>query len=263
MIKKSIVAAGLVALAFAALPAFASASHPNPYLATNGEPVNESTKFTVGTDPLAEGGPDYHPRLETEGGNWVECETLSGEGTFENAETGWIKLKFEGNCHTKLNLACGTGEPTTHTIETTKLYFHLKSVETGVNEYKPGVLITPGEGETPHGTHFATFRCQLVGAVEVGGTSEQAPYAGIVGTITAPEESKEGDEHPSNTATLSFKQTGGVQEHRTVTNDSGETVEYDLKSSIGGGATETSAETAAGTITFEEGVEPEIWTTGE
>jgi hypothetical protein len=252
MIKKSVLAAGLAALAFAALPAIASATYPNPYLAENGNPVS-NTAFSVGTDPLSAGEPDHEPYLETKDGNWVRCKKVEGSGEFETAETGSIKLKFIG-CHTKLNLKCGTGEASSETIETTELPFHLKTVDhEGVQT--PGVLITPN-GHTAHGAHFATFQCQIVGKIEVGGNESEEPYAGIIGTITAPKK-----EVPSNTATLSFKQTEGVQTHRVVTNDNEETVEYDLKSSIGGGATQTAGETATGTITFANGMKPEILTT--
>jgi hypothetical protein len=238
MIKKSVLAAGLAALAFAALPALASATYPNPYLAEEEVPV-ANTPFSVETQ-------ETPTRLATTGGNWVTCEAVKGEGEFETAETGWIKLTFEKNCHTKLNLKCGN-DPNiaSQAIQTEKLYFHLKTVDHG-GVQTPGVLITPN----PETNHFATFECSIVGKVTVTGT-------GIVGTITSPEKGV-----PSNTATLSFSQEKeGVQTHRVVTNDTGETVEYDLESRVGGGALETSSQEGEGTITFANGMEPEILTT--
>jgi hypothetical protein len=238
MIKKSVLAAGLAVLAFAALPAIASATYPNPYLADNGNPV-ANTAFSVETQ-------ETPTRLATTAGNWVTCEAVQGEGEFETAETGWIKLTFHKNCHTKLNLKCGN-DPNiaSQAIVTEKLYFHLKTVDHG-GVQRPGVLITPN----PETTHFATFECSLIGKVTVTGT-------GIVGTITSPEK-----EVPSNTETLSFSQEKeGVQTHRVVTNDTGETVEYDLKSSVGGGALETTSLEAQWTITFANGMQPEILTT--
>jgi hypothetical protein len=237
MIKKSVLAAGLAALAFAALPAIASATYPNPYLAENGNPV-ANTPFEVKTQ-------ETPTRLATTGGNWVTCEAVKGEGEFETAETGWIKLTFHKNCHTKLNLKCGNDpDIASQAIETEKLYFHLKTVDhEGVQ--RPGVLITPN----PNG-HFATFECSIIGKVTVTGT-------GIVGTITSPEKGV-----PSNTATLSFSQSAeGVQTHRTVTNDATETVEYDLETSVAGGALETTSLEAQWTITFANGMEPELLTT--
>jgi hypothetical protein len=240
MIKKSVLAAGLAALAFAALPAIASATYPNPYLADNGNPV-ANTPFSVETQ-------ETRTRLATTAGNWVTCEAVKGEGEFETAETGWIKLTFHKNCHTKLNLKCGN-DPNieSQAIQTEKLYFHLKTVDhEGVQ--RPGVLITPN----PETNHFATFECQIIGKVTVTGT-------GIVGTITSPEKGV-----PSNTATLSFSQSAeGVQTHRTVTNDATETVEYDLETSIGGGAPATSSQEGEGTITFANGMKPELLTTSE
>ena len=268
MIKKTMLAAFAVALAFAALPALASAMHPNPFLVENKKAVDHRA-FTIGTDPKAleeeeseEKIPGYHPRLETVGGKFVECEHAVGKGEFVTAETGWLELTFTENCHTTLGIKCTSEGQSTGTIQTPTLPFHLKTVDhQGEGEPTPGVLITPSEEpDTPHGHLFVKFKCSFAGTVEVGGATpdpESGSTPGIVGTITSP-----GEKTPSKTATLSFKQTAGTQTHRTVTNDSEETKEYDLKSSFNGGATETAGETAKGTITFAEG-EPEIRTTGE
>ena len=257
MIKKTMLAAFAVALAFAALPALASAMYKNPYLAEKGNAVKERT-FTVGTDPLAEGETGYHPRLTTHAGKFVECKTVSGEGEFVTSEEGWIELTFSGECHTTLGIPCTTVGQESGTITTPTLPFHLKTVDHGEKQ-TPGVLITPGEGKAAdEGDLFVAFKCSFAGTVEVGGQTpeENGSTPGIIGTITSPEKGNR-----SKTATLSFDVIeNGTQTHRTVTNDSGETKEYDLKSSFNGGATETAAQEGKGTITFDEG-EPELLTT--
>ena len=260
MIKKTMLAAFTVALAFAALPALASATYPNPYLADHGEPV-ENTGFTVGTDPAAEGEAGYHPRLETVSGKFLECERLDGEGEFETAETGWVKLATAG-CHTTLGIKCTTEGQEAGTITMTKTPFHLKTVDHG-GVQTPGVLITPGEGKANDGgDHFATFKCSFAGTVVIGGATpdpNNGSTPGLVGTIASPEE-----QVPSNTQTISFEsEAPGVQAHRVVTNDNGETKEYDLKTSFNGGATETFSENERWIITFAEGMEPELLTTSE
>jgi len=241
MFKTTMLAAGLVALAFAALPALASATNPNPQLLDEkGNPVS-NLPFEIDTDE--EG---ISPHLEDDGTNPpVDCAGVVGEGEFETSETGWIELEFT-ECHTIFSLPCGTSEASTKTIETGKLPFHLKTVDHGEKQ-TPGVLITPEPGKTSSHDEplFADFVCSFVGTVEVGGN-------GIVGTITTPDKGE-----LSEVATLKFQQTDGVQTHRTVTNDNEETVEYDLSASIGGGETTTAGQEADSTLTFPEKVELE------
>ena len=242
MIKKSMLAACLAALAFAALPAIAAATYPNPYLAENGVPI-ESAGFTVSGETQTE--------LTTEEGKFVKCSSVTGNGEFSSPETGSITLTFHG-CKTTLGIKCTTPGEESGTIMTTTLPFHLKTVDhEGVQKH--GVLITPNEG------HFATFKCSFAGTVEVGGT-------GVVGTITEPAEGV-----PSNTATLSFaaekdeegNPIRGHQTHTKVTNDNGETVDYSLESNFNGGGFEPASQEGEGTITFDNETEPEILTTSE
>jgi hypothetical protein len=247
MFKKSIFAACLAALALAALPAIASAMHPNPYLAENEQPIAKNAPFTI-----AGGTAD----LETTGNNFVHCETTTGSGEFTSPETGTISVIFH-ECTTIFGITCTTPGQPTGTITTPEaLKFHLKTVEhpNGVHgrEYEPGVLITPTK-EPAHGQFlFAAFECSFAGGIEVTGN-------GLVGTIEFPDENT-----PSNEAKIVFqKEKPGHQTHRTVTNDEGVTEEFDLKSSVNGGETETASEEATGVITFNNGTEPEIRTTAE
>jgi hypothetical protein len=246
MIKKSMLAACLAALAFAALPALASAMYPNPYLAEGGKAIEKEAPFTVS------GGAG---ELNTEGGNFVECESVTGEGRFTTPETGKVKLTLHG-CRTIFGITCTTPGDPSGTITTTELPFHLKTVDhQGEGEPRPGILVTPGSGEAAHGgPHFWSVECSFAGVLEVGGT-------GLVGTITSPAERT-----PSNTETLRFSETApgsGIQTHRVVTNDAAVTEEYDLKASFNESPTETTAIEAETTLTFANGTRPEIRTTGE
>jgi len=250
MHKTAMLAASLVALAFAALPAVAAATYPDPYLADEtGDPITGKPTFTMESE-----GP---PTFTTSHTPAFQCEKTIGEGQFTSPETGVIQLHFE-ECTTIFSLPCTSEGQEGGDVTTTELPFHLKTVD-HEGEQTPGVLITPGQGETEHGAHFATLSCPFVGEVVVGGTSESEPYAGIVGTITDPIEKE-----PSNTATISFEsEEPGVQTHRTVTNDEEETVEYDTKSSIGGSETTTSARDGQVVLTFVDGKKRQILTTEE
>lgn len=238
MIKKSMLAACLAALAFAALPAIAAAeetSNPgDPYL----EGASPGTHFTVA------GGAGS---LNTVGNKFVKCESVTGTGEFEDRETGTISLTFHG-CKTTLGIKCTTPGEETGTITVGPLPFHLKTIDhpDGVhgNKEEPGVLITPDEEG-----FFTEFKCSFAGTVKVRGN-------GIIGTITDPEEGV-----ASNTATIVFQETetgSGIQTHQKVTNDE---TEYHLESSFNGAEYEEAAEDATGTLTFGEEMEPKIQTT--
>jgi hypothetical protein len=227
MIKRTMLAAFAVALALAALPAFAAADeteHPgDPYLSE----TPEDTTFTVAGIGK--------PKLWTHDGNWFECETVTGTGEFVDDETGSIKFLFH-KCHTKLGLTCTTTGLETGTIETTTLPFHLKTV-VHENEHKPGVLITPNNDVTAG--HFATFNCQLIGKFTIKGN-------GLIGTITDPEDNGT----PATSMTISFVETetgSGTQTDTKVTNDE---TEYHLEASIGGGAFQPVSWDAEGTAEF-------------
>jgi len=242
MIKKTMLAACVGALALAALPALAAAASGDPYL-KDGETKIENTTFTVS------GGAGELNTPEVA----VECASVTGHGEFINEETGKIQLTFHG-CHSIFEIPCTTEGSPEGTITTTELPFHLKTV-VHEGEEKPGVLITGDEENTiedeEHGStpHFASFECSFLANVVVAGN-------GIVGTITSP-----GENTPSNTASLSFTETSpqsGLQTHKKV---AGSATEYELHASTNGGATEQAGEEAEGEIEFAGGMEPEIKTT--
>jgi hypothetical protein len=215
MIRKSMLAVCAAALAFAALPALASAV----------EISDPEAHFTVdGATAL----------LETASGTEVHCKTVegvegvTGTGQFSGNKKGSVKFTFH-NCRGPLNITCNSSEQPSGTIETTTLPFTLETVNGN-----PAVLIKPNEG------HFVSFHCSAFAGIEVTGN-------GIIGTITSP-----GIGEASTEATVSFEQSEGTQAHRFV---DGDETEYDLESSLNGGPLETAGEQATGTLTFEEAVE--------
>jgi len=212
--KKMMLLALAAVSALLALPAFASAAPVHVQTHAGGNPG----AFTVA------GGKS---ELVRKSGGATKGETVSGSGTFENTTTGTVKLTFGkvssetlGNCASTAeghSSASGPG-----TVTTTTLPFHLITTPTG----NPAILITSAAGG-----HFASFTCSGIG-VTVNGN-------GIIGTITAP-----ACGGSSATATLSFTQTAGVQNHKTYTG-----VTYNLTSTILGSASE-SGMNASATITF-------------
>ena len=243
MIKRTMLAACLAALAFAALPAIAAAeettSNPGgPFL----EGATEGTGFEI-TGPKGE--------LNTVGGKFVKCESASGGGEFKDPETGTIELTFHG-CKTTLNIPCTTpGAEPSGTIQVGPLPFHLKTVD-HEGQHKPGVLITPAEKNEKGVGPFTEFKCSFAGTVKVKGN-------GIIGTITDPEEGV-----AQSTATVKFQEIlneegepTGVQTHQKVTNDE---TSYHLESSFNGAEYEEAAEEASGEMNFGE-MTPTLQTT--
>ena len=217
---RSILAAAIAALAFAAVPAFASAAVEVDYPGTNGH-------FTVS------GGA---AKLTSDSDSF-SCTSVTGTGTFENKTTGHIELTFHG-CKEELGFNCTGSGQSTGTITTTNLGFHVVSITSG----KPGILITPtGSGST---AHFASFVC--------GGF---IPYVwrgnGIIGEITAP-----ACNTSSHTFTVKFTGAtpapGTKQTHTTI---DGSSTEYGLEASVAGGGLEEVSEDAEATGTFTEGTE--------
>ncbi|HST68381.1 MAG TPA: hypothetical protein VLI94_01840 [Solirubrobacterales bacterium] len=213
--KKMMLLALAAVSALLALPAFASAAPVHVQTHAGGNPG----AFTVA------GGAS---ELVRSSGGGTKGETVSGNGTFENTTTGTVKLTFGkvksetlGDCASTAeghSRATGPG-----TVTTTTLPFHLITTPTG----NPAILITSNIG------HFASFTCGGIGiGVTVNGN-------GIIGTITAP-----ACGGTSTTATLSFTQAGGIQNHKTYTG-----VSYNLTSTILGSASE-SGMTAHATVTF-------------
>ena len=146
-IRKTLLAAVMAVVAFAAMPAVAFA------LPTADLPAN--VNFTI------HGG-----AASITGGLEPNCTTITGSGKFENESTGKVKLTFHA-CKVSI-FNCSTGA-NPGTIETTELPFHLVFITTG----KPGILVTPGANN-----HFASFSCVLGNAVMAGN--------GFIGEITSP-----------------------------------------------------------------------------
>ncbi|HET6571320.1 MAG TPA: hypothetical protein VFG58_07525 [Solirubrobacterales bacterium] len=213
-LRKTLVAAtALAALAFAALPAIASAS---PTVDIEG-----STHFTTsgGTALLL-------------GSQKIHCESSTGTGEFASDEgsTGWIEFTFHGCTTTVLGfpVSCTSEGQPSRTITTTELEFHVMK-----HNGAPVILITSNEG------HFASFNCSSV-HVTVGGN-------GIIGALTAP-----GYNEPSNTFTVEFAEAEAGGQAITTTDETGET-EWRLTAQVGSGEPKPAVEVAEGTGTFTEG----------
>lgn len=208
-IKKTLLAAAVAAFAFAAMPALAAA---------------ESVDFSGSTHFSVHGNTTKLVTPETS----VHCETVEGTGEFTNESTGTIELTFH-DCDAFGGLVkCTTSGQSSGTITTTKeLPFHIETIE-GVG---PVVLITPNNG------HFASFKCSFLASIVVSGS-------GVIGEITEP-----GFNEASETATLSFEQSEGVQKYTTV---KGSETEYGLEASINSGEPEPAAQEGEGTLTFAE-----------
>jgi hypothetical protein len=215
--KKLMLGALAALCAMLALPAFASALPA--HLSEN------PGSFTV------HGGASALSRV---GGGGTNGTTTTGTGSFENTTTGTVSLVFH-EVKSSIGTNCTSAGQPTGTVKTATLPFHLVMLATE----KPGILLTPPAG----GGNWAHYSCGIfIPTVQVTGN-------GILGTITSPSCGVK-----SNTATLSFKGTEGVQEHLTYTGTT-----YDLHSTLSeGGATATSAMTAEATIKFGVGKEPSI-----
>ena len=124
--KKSMLAAALTVLAFAALPAIASAT---PHMDL---PANKHFVVSGGTALLT-------------GATASHCESVTGTGEFdETGETGHIELAFHECTEQVFGSSCTTpGEPE-GTIKTTELPFHLK---TTTGDQTPAMLITTNGSE--------------------------------------------------------------------------------------------------------------------
>lgn len=212
--KKSLLAmAAVAALAFAALPAIASADSID----------HESNNFTLSGGNTA---------LRT-AKNEVSCTSVNGSGAFEAGSntTGTLEFTFHG-CKAFGGLVnCQSAEQPTGTITTTSLPFHIRRVTTA-SGHSAAVLITPNAG------HFATFKCGGLATIVVGGN-------GVIGQITSP-----GYNVPAASLTVNFGESGGQQEFRTVV---GEETEYGLTASSNGGTPEAARQVGSGTVTPEKG----------
>ena len=222
MKKTMLFAAALAVLAFAALPAIASAMPKLDY--TGGE-------FNVSGGAAKLTGP---------GG--VRCSSVTGSGKFTTSETGSVKFIFHGCEEEVFSSDCTTPGSPTGTITTTTLQFHLK---TTTGNKTAAILVTPNSEVTSE--HFASFECLggFIGVVVKGN--------GIIGELTSP-----GYGTPSNTFAVSFKSTSPGSTTQTPETVDGEETKYHLRASINGGEFEAAAEDAEGTGTFLNGEEPTL-----
>jgi len=163
--KMMLLATALTALAFAALPAVASAGTPEVHC------PNGASECTI----TITGG---HGELTKTGGfASVTCTSTTGSGKL-GTTTGTMSLLFHGCKDTVFGASCTTSGLTSGTIETTALTFHTTYLTAG--KTVPGVLITPNEVTKV----FAHFSCidgnhtvegnGIMGRLESGCTSPQA-----------------------------------------------------------------------------------------
>jgi hypothetical protein len=208
----------VVAAAFAALPAVASAGTPTVTCAGAACGAFTSHGNTVSA-------------LSTESGTTVTCTSNSGTGNYTSTTTGTIQLTFHG-CKTPtfFNTACTTPGQTSGTIKTGVSVFHNIYIEP--NKTTPGVLITQ-----PAGAPYTTFNCAGFLHVEVTGS--------IIGHLESP-----ACGGSSNVHKLNFVATAhGQQQFKQITTSG---TAFDLTSHVFGSPT-TSAMNGTGNVTFAAG----------
>jgi hypothetical protein len=241
--KKTLLAAGLAAFAFMALPALAAA---NPHLEIE---EGGSGHFTL------EGGTT---QLSTVGEEAVHCESVEGTGEFEGnpSKTGSIEFLLH-ECESN-GFACTSSGQSTGDVAIGPLPFHLVTATRVVGEEEKtvtlekvdGTLITPNEPDPETGVgQFASLRCAFgLVPVEVRGT-------GLIGEITEPETGV-----PSSTLTVNFEELeNGSQKFKEVREKEGT---YDLEAKFGNGEYETTGLAGETTGTFTEESENTLINTG-
>jgi len=203
----------MVALAFAALPAVASAGEPE--LSCGGAVCGKFTSHSGET------------KLSTVGGTTVTCTSSTGSGEYTTKTTGNIVLTFHG-CKTPtfFNTTCTSPGQAAGTIKTATSVFHNTYVTDA--KTKPGVLITQ-----PVGVPYVTFTC--------AGFLHSEVFGNIIGELSSPACGAESKE-----LKLGFKATShGQQQYKQVT-ATGAT--FDLTSKLNGGAAETAAMEATNAV---------------
>lgn len=184
--KLMMLAAGaLTALAFAALPAVASAGTPQVHC-----PEKKATcSFTIA---------GVNPELKRTDGLQVGCSSVTGSGVLNTTGATGVSMTFHGCKETIFNTACTTSGQSSGTIKTGTL--SADNIYTTDNKTSPGILMTP-----PAGGHFATFSC-IDGTHTIDGP-------GIIGSLTAP-----ACGGSAGSATLNFGQSSnGHQTHKQIT----------------------------------------------
>jgi hypothetical protein len=222
--KFMLLALSVFALAFAALPALASA----------GEPVIDPS---TGKFPLPFTSVGGHGELRAEGEPPITCTSNSGTGEYTSGTTGKIGLTFKG-CTTSFfgfPVSCKSSGAESGVVVTNSSVFHTTYLTDA--KTTPGVLVTP-----PTGGIFATIICGGFATISVEGN-------GIIGHLEAP---KCGGK--SKTATLNFTATGASQTFQQVTATG---TSYSLISHTESGEEKAvpAAEVAEGTVTYNNNAE--------
>jgi hypothetical protein len=217
--KMMLLALGLLALVFAAMPAVASAGSPEIDSASLN--LGKSLSFT------SSGGTS---ELKANNEPTVTCTSNHGSGRYTSKTTGELTLTFTG-CTSLFGLECHSAGQANGIIVTATSVFH--NVYLTDAKTTPGVLVTQ-----PTSSAYTTFACAGFGpTVTVRGN--------VIGHLTSPKCGA-----TSSTGTLSFTATNGVQTYRQSTATG--TV-YNLTYETGTSGTQVAAsETATATVTFAE-----------
>jgi hypothetical protein len=219
--KLTLLAAAIAVVAFAAIPAIASAAPTldfSPTVPTEAKPVK-----ATGTGGKA--------TLNTVGGSTVTCTSSDETVEWTTDTTGHLEVSFTG-CSSS-GFSCKSSGSAAGTITTNKSLFHLVYINPP-SSHTVGILLTP-----PASGVFAEFECTALVHVKVTGN-------GIVGHLDSPACGA-----TSASSTISFAQSAaGVQLYQEV---EGGATKYHLNSSFNGGTAEQSSEVTTGTTTLPTG----------
>ncbi len=212
-------AAALSVLAFAALPAVASAFTTTPVFSLEeGKSFPQEFSGTGGAGVLYRQG----------SGTTVNCTSSTVTGKVTDPHTGSLSVLFHGCTESLLGSKCTTSGQASGDIATTTLEFHtvyLKPADPEKPHERPGILITDNAG------HSATFTC-------AGGLVKIEVRGSVLGTMTAP-----AFKEFSNSTTLDVSATAEGQQHtETVEGES-----FGLESRQNGGAWVKAYESAGST----------------
>jgi hypothetical protein len=208
--KMMLLATALTALAFAALPAVASAGTPETHCPGGSPTCNISIASSTSSE-----------LSRTANSQGIACSSFSGSGVM-GTTGGSMALTFHGCKETLFKSSCGTSAAGTGTIIFTSLPYD--NIYTTDNKTSPGMLVTPAAGSS----HFTSFKC-LDGTHTVSGN-------GLIGSLSAP-----ACGGSSASLTLSFTQASkGHQTHKQIT---GTGTVFDLEESGS-----TAAQSGTGTV---------------
>jgi hypothetical protein len=216
MSKKTILLAITVvaALAFAAMPALASAKTPE----------------LDGTFPLGFTGTSGAGTLNSSAAT-ISCKEDTNTGSFTSKTAGTLEVTFK-KCTGPLGIACTTPGQASGVITTNSSVFDLVYLKAGGTT--PGVLVTP-----PTSGVFAEFECSAAAKVKVTGN-------GLLGHIESPACGA-----TSKTFAVNFEATGTAQKYTKV-EEAG--TAFSLLASLNGAMPPTTAsEVSTGSETFNGG----------